>query len=101
MPDRVFTLIEQIFILLAIGVISAIGQALLLVNVPPWRQTLGRAIANAVLAMGAGAVLTFIPGLPQLGLIGIAALLATYGKASLERVAVKYLKAKGFIDDNK
>ena len=50
------------------------------------RLLLGRAISTGGIAMAAGAVLVWIPALPLLGQIGIAAALASLGTSGLERI---------------
>ena len=50
------------------------------------RLLIGRAISTGGIAMAAGAVLVWIPALPLLGQIGIAAALASLGTSGLERV---------------
>ena len=50
------------------------------------RLLIGRAISTGGIAMAAGAVLVWIPALPLLGQIGIAAALASLGTSGLERI---------------
>jgi MFS family permease len=101
MPDRVLTFFEQILILLAIGIVVPVGHALISESVPPWRRTLGRAIVNMIFTLGAWAALAMIPNVPQAGVIGIAALLSTFGKTVFEGVAKSYLRKNGFIESEK
>lgn len=66
----------------------AIGVGRLLNSGEPLspRLLIGRALSTGGIAMAAGSVLAWIPTLPLLGQIGIAAGLASLGTAGLERM---------------
>lgn len=68
------------------GAILGLGKLLASSEKLTLRLILGRAIVSGGLAVGAGAVLTFIPNLPVLALCGIAAVSAVLGEQFLERV---------------
>lgn len=60
------------------------------------RLLIGRAISTGGIAMAAGAVLVWVPSLPLLGQIGIAAGLASLGTSGLERLFTRAIgRAKG------
>ena len=50
-----------------------------------WRVAVGRSVVTAFIAMAGGSVLLLIPSAPFLGVIGLAAGLASLGTAALER----------------
>lgn len=58
------------------------------------RLLIGRALSTGGIAMAAGAVLVWIPSLPLLGQIGIAAGLASLGTAGLERLFSRAIGGK-------
>lgn len=53
-----------------------------------------RALSNGGVSMSAGAVLVWVPDIPWLAQIGVAAFLGTIGTAGIERMLVKYLEPK-------
>ena len=70
----------------AIGISIGVGRLLLSEAPLTARLLIGRAISTGGIAMAAGTVLVWIPSLPLLGQIGIAAGLASLGTAGLERL---------------
>lgn len=74
----------------------AIGVGRLLNSGEPLsaRLLIGRALSTGGIAMAAGAVLVWIPALPLLGQIGIAAGLASLGTAGLERLFARAVGIK-------
>lgn len=60
----------------------------------PRRVIIGRALSNGGVSMSAGAVLVWVPDMPWLAQIGVAAFLGTIGTAGIERLLVKYLGRK-------
>lgn len=75
-----------------IGISIGIGKLLLLQNERlSWRLILGRALSTGGLSMAAGAILVWIPAVPLLGQIGIAAGLASLGTSGLERLLTRLL----------
>lgn len=79
---------EQILTALLFALVGGLigwGQSWASPDVEPRRVVVGRSVATGGLAMAAGTVLIWVPGLPLLGLLGVAALLASLGTAGLER----------------
>lgn len=72
-----------------VGTIIGIGQLLLSGAPLSPRLVVGRAISTGGIAMAAGAVLVWVPALPLLGQIGIAAGLGCLGTSGLERLFSK------------
>lgn len=90
MPDRVLSMFEQILLLIAIGAAVPIGRGLMDTNRIGWRVIAGRVIINVVFTLSAGAVLVWVPGVPQCGLLGVAAVLSSLGQSGIERWAQRY-----------
>lgn len=97
MPDRILSMLEQMLIIALIGAIPTIGAAMVSAKLPPWRVVLGRCLINCVLTTSAFSVLSFIPDIPQLAVVGLAAVISTLGKSKMESFAVKALRKKGVI----
>ena len=70
----------------AVGMAIGIGRLLNSGETLSARLLIGRALSTGGIAMAAGAVLVWIPALPLLGQIGIAAGLASLGTAGLEHL---------------
>jgi hypothetical protein len=70
----------------SVGMAIGIGRLMNSGETLTWRLLVGRALSTAGIAMAAGAVLVWVPNLPLLGQIGIAAGLASLGTAGLERL---------------
>lgn len=77
----------------AIGLALGYGQALAAREQDKWVAA-GRAITVGGLAMAAGMVLIWVPALPLVGQIGIAAALASLGTTRLERILTRFIEAK-------
>lgn len=78
--------IAQVFMFALIGVGIGVGQLLASTERLTARIIVGRALSTGGLAMGAGLVLVWIPDLPLIGQMGVAAALASLGTSGLERV---------------
>lgn len=89
MPERLIGFFEQIAnaILFAfVGISIGIGQLLASQDVLTWRIIIGRSLSTGGIAMGAGAVLVWVPELPLLGQVGVASALASLGTSGLEKL---------------
>ena len=89
MPDKFLAWYEQVahaIIFSAIGISIGLGQLLASNEQLTPRIIIGRALSTGGIAMASGAVLVWIPDLPLIGQIGIAAVLASLGTSGLERV---------------
>ena len=73
----------------AVGVSIGVGKLMASGEPLSPRLVVGRAISTGGIAMAAGAVLVWVPGLPLLGQIGVAAALASLGTSGLERIFVR------------
>lgn len=75
------------------GIGAAIGLGQLMLSGEPLtaRRVVGRAVVSAGLGLAAGGVLTLVPGLPLIGLCGIAAGLASLGTSGLERLIKRWV----------
>ena len=83
--------------LLFAGVGSAIGVGRLMNSGEPLsaRIVIGRAVSTGGIAMAAGSVLVWVPGLSLLGQIGVAAALASLGTSGIERIVARMIGEKG------
>ncbi len=89
MPEKIASFIGQIAnaaLFSLVGIAIGLGQLLASQEVLTWRIILGRSLSTGGLGMAAGAVLVWVPDLPLLGQIGIAASLASLGASGLERL---------------
>lgn len=89
MPDKVLSLIDQManaLMFAVVGITIGVGQLLASAEVLNWRIIIGRSLSTGGIAMAAGAVLVWVPDLPLLGQIGVAAGLASLGTSGLERM---------------
>lgn len=77
---------EMLVLLAVIGLLVGFGKLLASNEKFSWRLAVGRAIVSAGLAIAAGSLLAFIPGLSQLGVIGLAAASAVFGEQFLEKL---------------
>lgn len=77
---------EMLTYLVGIGVLIGLGKLLASNEKFSWRLALGRAIVSAGLAVAAGAILAFIPGVSQLAVIGLAAASSVLGEQFLEKL---------------
>lgn len=76
----------QAAIFIGIGVAIALGQILQTKDPVTWKEALGRCITTGGLALVAGVAVQFFPGIPFIGQVGIAAMLASLGNSGLEMV---------------
>jgi len=89
MPEKVIEYLEQIgnaLLFALVGISIGLGQLLASGEVLTARIIIGRALSTGGIAMAAGAVLVWVPDVPMLGQIGIAAALASLGTSGLERL---------------
>lgn len=95
MPDKtteaiaVFASIYQSVMLAFVGVMLSIGKHLSQRQPWEWPVVIGRAICSGGIAMSAGAVLVWVPDLPMIGQIGIAAALASIGVSGVEQLLAR------------
>lgn len=75
-----------------LGVVVSLGRDLQQAEPDPMRIIVGRAITTAALSLAAGTLLAIIPEMPFLGLLGLAAGLASLGSAFLERALLTWLR---------
>lgn len=97
MPEKFVHWWEQIAsaaLFSLVGVSIGIGQLLASGEVLTVRIVLGRALSTGGIAMAAGAALVWIPDLPLLGQVGIAAALASLGTSGLERMFQRLLQGR-------
>ena len=98
MPEKIMTWLEQIlqvFLFALIGVGIGVGQLLASTERLTARIIIGRALSTGGLAMAAGLVLVWIPDLPMIGQMGVAAALASLGTSGLERVFQRVITRGG------
>lgn len=81
---------EVVAWLAAVGAMIGVGQLLRSKEPITWRLAMGRAVVSAGLAMAAGSVLVWIPGLPFAALIGIGAGIASLGTSGVEKLLRHY-----------
>ena len=89
MPEKVIGYLEQIgnaLLFSLVGISIGLGQLLASGEVLTARIVIGRALSTGGIAMAAGAVLVWVPDVPMLGQIGVAAALASLGTSGLERL---------------
>lgn len=79
----------------AVGVVIGLSQLLASNERLTLRIIVGRSVSNGGLAMAAGLVLVWMPDLPLLGQLGVAAALASLGTSGLERVFQRAISARG------
>lgn len=100
MPERVVGFVAQFYsdvrdalLFAAIGIILGWAQS----KAQREKDTgvvIGRSICVGGMAMAAGTVLIWVPQLPIVGQIGVAALLASLGTSGLERMLLRIIEAK-------
>lgn len=98
MPEKVFTWAQQIaesLIFALIGALIGLGQLLGSSEPLSRRIVVGRALSTGGMAMAAGAVLVWVPELPLIGKIGVAAALASLGTSGIERLLQRVLLGRG------
>ena len=79
----------------AVGVTIGIGKLMASGEPLSTRLVIGRALGHGGLAMAAGAVLVWIPGLSLIALLGVAAALASLGVSGLERILLRMTSGRG------
>ena len=77
-----------------VGIAIGIGQLLASQEVLTKRIIIGRALSAGGIAMAAGAVLVWVPDLPLIGQVGVAAVLASLGTSGLERLFQRLLQGR-------
>ena len=83
--------LHMAFLFAAVGILIGIGHLLASKEVLTPRIIVGRAISTGGLALGAGAALAWMPELPVVAQVGIAAALASLGTSGLERMFQRML----------
>mgnify|MGYP000852483773 CR=1 FL=1 len=94
MPARVFSFLEQMLLLIAVGAAVPIGRGLLDSKVN-WRIVSGRVLINVDITISAGAVVVWVPGVSLFGVLGVAAVLSSLGQSGVEKWAKRYLESRG------
>lgn len=97
MPEKLLSWWEQIANALLFGLVGisiGVGQLLASNEVLTWRIVIGRALSTGGIAMASGAALVWVPDLPLLGQIGVAAALASLGTSGLERLFQRFLQGR-------
>ncbi|MDD2664387.1 MAG: hypothetical protein PHD19_11605 [Dechloromonas sp.] len=79
----------------AMGMFIGVGQLLASKEVLTLRIIIGRALSTGGIAAAAGAALVWVPDLPRVGQLGIAAALASLGTSGLERLFQRLLQGRG------
>jgi len=74
-----------------VGVLIGIGKLMSSGEPLSPRLVIGRAISTGGIAVAAGAILVWVPGLSLLGQIGVAAALASLGTSGLERLFARLI----------
>lgn len=97
MPDRFIAWYEHIaqaLLFALVGIAIGVGQLLASSEVLTWRIIVGRALSTGGIAMGAGAVLVWVPELTLVGQIGVAAALASLGTSGLEKMFQRLIQGR-------
>lgn len=77
-----------------IGISIGLGQLLASPERLTKRIIIGRALSTGGLSMAAGLVLVWVPNLPLIGQIGVAAALASLGTSGLERMFQRLIQGR-------
>lgn len=85
------THLAQAALFAAVGVAIGLGQLLASREVLTVRIIIGRALSTGGLAMAAGIALVWLPDLPLVAQIGVAAALASLGTSGLERLFQRWI----------
>jgi len=91
--DGQFSFRQLLAVLIGMGVVIGLGKLLASDEKFTWRLAIGRSIVSAGLAVAAGSLLAFLPGVGQLAIIGLAAASAVLGEQFLEKLI--HLRAGG------
>jgi len=97
MPERFLAWYEQIaqaLLFAVVGLLIGMGQLLASGEVLTWRIIIGRSLSTGGIAMAAGAVLVWVPELPLLGQLGVAAGLASLGTSGLEKLFQRMVQGR-------
>jgi len=97
MPERFVTWWEQIaqaLLFALVGLTIGLGQLLASNEKLTPRIIVGRALSTGGIAMASGAVLVWIPSVPLVAQIGIAAVFASLGTSGLERLFQRVIQGK-------
>lgn len=89
MPEKIAHWWDQIasaILFALVGISIGLGQLLASKEQLTLRIILGRALSTGGIAIAAGSALVWLPDLPLLGQLGIAAALASLGTSGLERI---------------
>lgn len=86
--------IFQSFLFSIVGISIGVSQLMSSGAHFVWRVWIGRAISTGGLAMSAGAILVWFPGVPLVAQLGIAAALASIGTSGLVHIAHKLVSNK-------
>lgn len=89
MPEKITHWWEQIasaLLFAGVGISIGVGQLLASKEVLTIRIIIGRSLSTGGIAIAAGSALVWLPDLPLLGQLGIAAALASLGTSGLERI---------------
>ena len=86
--------IAQALLFSVIGISIGIGQLMASPERLTKRIIIGRALSTGGLSMAAGLVLVWVPNLPLIGQIGVAAALASLGTSGLERMFQRLLQGR-------
>ena len=86
--------IAPLTVFAATGVMIGVGQLLASGEVLTARIVIGRALSTGGIAMAAGAVLVWVPDLPMIGQVGVAAALASLGTSGLERMLQRLIQGR-------
>lgn len=86
--------IAPLTVFAATGVMIGVGQLLASGEVLTARIVIGRALSTGGIAMAAGAVLVWVPDLPMIGQVGVAAALASLGTSGLERMFQRLIQGR-------
>ncbi|AIO69487.1 MULTISPECIES: hypothetical protein [Burkholderia] len=85
MTDQ-FSFRQFLAVLIGMGVIIGLGKLLASNEKFTWRLAIGRAIVSAGLAVAAGSLLAFVPGMSQMAVLGLAAASSVLGEQFLEKL---------------
>lgn len=85
MTDQ-FSFRQFLAVLIGMGVIIGLGKLLASNEKFTWRLAIGRAIVSAGLAVAAGSLLAFVPGMSQMAILGLAAASSVLGEQFLEKL---------------
>lgn len=101
MPDKIAELattwrdhLVQALLFSLIGISIGLGQLLASQERLTPRIVVGRSLSTGGLAMAAGLVLVWVPDLPLIGQIGVAAALASLGTSGLERAFQRVMQGR-------